>query len=79
VHVLIGCAENCVFVTIRYRGKCKPCPNTAWLIFVALFVVLAALVAASVYMSKRRINMAALGIGVVSDAHVWTLQLWCSL
>jgi hypothetical protein len=68
-----------VFVTIRYRGKCKPCPNTAWLIFVALFVVLAVLVAASVYMSKRRINMAALGIGVVSDAHVWTLQLWCSL
>jgi hypothetical protein len=41
------------------------CPNTAWLIFLAFFIALASLVAASVYMSKRRINLAALGIGVV--------------
>jgi hypothetical protein len=44
------------------------CPNTAWLIFLAFFIALASLVAASVYMSKRRINLAALGIGVVRHA-----------
>jgi hypothetical protein len=52
-------------VCFRYRGRCKVCPNTAWLIFLAFFIALASLVAASVYMSKRRINLAALGIGVV--------------
>ena len=49
----------------RSKGYCKPCPNSAWLLFVLFAVVLVVLVALSVYLSKKRLNLAILGIGVV--------------
>ena len=44
---------------------CVPCPNTAWLLFLIFALALIALVAISVYLSKKRLNLAVLGIGVV--------------
>ncbi len=49
----------------RLRSKCTKCPSTAWLLFLMFAVGLVVLVAASVYLSKKRLNLAALGIGVV--------------
>jgi hypothetical protein len=49
-------------------GKCKWCPNTAWLLFLVVSLVLVALVALSVYLSKRKLNLAVLGIGMVRVA-----------
>ncbi len=40
------------------------CPNTAWLLFLLFASGLVALVAFSVYLSKKRLNLAVLGIGV---------------
>jgi hypothetical protein len=57
--------SDCVLYRCRLRSKCKKCPETAWLMFFLFSMVIAGLVAASVYMSKRRINLACLGIGVV--------------
>ena len=52
---------------ISLRGKCVGCPNTAWLLFLLFATALVALVALSVYLSKKRLNLAVLGIGVVSE------------
>ena len=49
----------------RLRNVCVPCPNTAWLLFLIFALALIALVAISVYLSKKRLNLAILGIGVV--------------
>ncbi len=53
----------------RVRDVCKKCPNTAWLLFLMFALVLIALVAISVYLSKKRLNLAILGIGVVSASY----------
>jgi hypothetical protein len=72
---VVACFElfrRCCFprlVFCRLRGKCAMCPNTAWLLFLGFFIVIAVLVAASLYISKRRVNLAGLGIGVVSHRH----------
>jgi hypothetical protein len=41
------------------------CPNTAWLLFLLFALGLVFLVAVSVYLSRKRLNLAVLGIGVV--------------
>ena len=46
-------------------GSCHACPNTAWLLFLLFSIGLVVLVALSVYLSKKRLNLAVLGIGVV--------------
>ena len=55
------------FRTRVYRrgDSCHQCPNTAWLLFLMFSVGLLVLVGVSVYLSKKRLNLAALGIGVV--------------
>ena len=53
-------------VAVCRKGDiCKKCPNTAWLLFLMFALVLIALVAVSVYLSKKRLSLAILGIGVV--------------
>jgi hypothetical protein len=48
----------------RLDLKCVACPNMAW-IFIVLFIVgLMALMLIGVWLNSRRINLAALGIGV---------------
>ena len=49
----------------RLRDVCKACPNTAWLLFLLCALALIGLVSLSVYLSKKRLNLAILGIGVV--------------
>ena len=49
----------------RLRDICKACPNTAWILFLIFAVALVALVSVSVYLSKKRLNLSILGIGVV--------------
>ena len=49
----------------RVKERCKACPNTAWLLFLMFSIGLIGLVAFSVYLSKKRINLAVLGIGIV--------------
>jgi hypothetical protein len=49
----------------RLRSRCATCPSTAWLLFLAFSFAIVAGVAAAVYLSKKRINMAGLSIGVV--------------
>ena len=51
----------------RLRESCKACPNTAWLLFLLFAFALIALVSVSVYLSKKRLNLAILGIGVVRE------------
>jgi hypothetical protein len=57
----------CVHNVVRYRlrSRCATCPNTAWLLFFGFSIAIVAAVAAAVYLSKKRINMAGLSIGVV--------------
>ena len=44
---------------------CRACPNTAWLLFLMFALGLVILVAISVYLSKKRLKLSVLGIGVV--------------
>ncbi len=60
------CPCQCRVGSYRLRGKCAKCPNTAWLLFFSFSLAIVACVAAAVYLSKKRINMAGLSIGVVS-------------
>ncbi len=58
------CAPVCPPPT-RLREKCRKCPNTAWLLFLLFSVGLVCLAPVSVYLSRKRLNLAVLGIGVV--------------
>ena len=58
------CSE-CAAGSYRFSGLCKPCPNTAWLMFLLATVVILLLVVVSVYLGRRRLNLAVLGIGMV--------------
>lgn len=49
----------------RLKDVCKGCPNTAWLLFLMFSLAIVCLVALAVYLSKRKINLAGLSIGVV--------------
>ncbi len=53
-------------LTVRLKTKCHGCPDTAWLLFLLFAIGLVVLVALSVYLSKKRLNLSVLGIGVVS-------------
>jgi hypothetical protein len=59
-------SHSCLLLwACRLRGKCTMCPNTAWLLFLLFAFGLVFLVALSVYLSRKRLNLAVLGIGVV--------------
>jgi hypothetical protein len=68
-----GCSRNyqgprcsaCTVGAYRRRAKCTTCPNTAWLLFLGFALMIIGAVAAAVYLSKKRINMAGLSVGVV--------------
>ncbi len=60
----------------RLRTKCHKCPNTAWALFLLFSFGLVALVALSVYLSKKRLNLAVLGIGIVRDAVSEGVGVW---
>ena len=62
VRVFSGTAVCC---WRRLRSKCHKCPNTAWALFLLFSFGLVALVSLSVYLSKKRLNLAVLGIGIV--------------
>ncbi len=70
----LRCAQ-CRVGAYRLKAACAPCPNTAWLLFLGFSLAIVAAVGAAVYLSKKRINMAGLSIGVVSVCVccVW----WC--
>jgi hypothetical protein len=64
------CAE-CAVGAYRVKARCARCPGNAWLLFFAFALVITGAVAAAVYLSGKRINLAGLSIGVVSA--VWLL------
>ena len=51
----------------RLKGTCHTCPNTAWLLFLSFALAIMVFVAVGVWLSKRKINLAGLSIGVVSE------------
>jgi hypothetical protein len=48
----------------RLDVYCKPCPNLAWLLIVAFVVVITLMLLVGIWLNQRRVNLAALGIGV---------------
>jgi hypothetical protein len=48
----------------RLGVYCEACPNLAWLLIVAFIIIVTLLLLVGVWLNKRRINLAALGIGV---------------
>jgi hypothetical protein len=63
------CAE-CAPGAYRLKARCASCPDNAWLLFFAFSLVITGAVAAAVYLSGKRINLAGLSIGVVSVVHL---------
>ena len=61
----ILCVVSMVEPLVRSHDICKPCPNTAWLLFLMFALAIIGLVAVSVYLSRKRLNLSILGIGVV--------------
>ena len=58
------CSE-CQTGAYRLAAKCVKCPNTAWLLFLSFAIAIVAAVSAAVYLSKKRVNLAGLSVGVV--------------
>lgn len=54
-----------IVVLCRLNGNCKACPNTAWLLFLGFFLALGVAVSVAIYLSRKRVNLAGLSIGVV--------------
>jgi hypothetical protein len=86
---LLACLLTCLLARLlacllapspRLDERCVKCPNTAWLLFLMFSIALLTLVAVSVYLSKKRLNLAALGIGMVSclDHGYLHIQVWCA-
>lgn len=48
----------------RLALKCAKCPNLAWVFIVAFAVAIFAVLLLGVWLNSRRVNLAALGIGV---------------
>jgi hypothetical protein len=48
----------------RLDVYCKPCPNLAWLLIVGFVIIVCLLLLVGIWLNQRRINLAALGIGV---------------
>ncbi len=59
----VACSE-CDGAFYRLDVYCKPCPNLAWLLIVGFVVIVTLLLLVGVWLNQRRINLAALGIGV---------------
>jgi hypothetical protein len=68
-----GCKRNyagmrcalCSSTAYRFKGACRACPNTAWVLFLLFGVAILAAVLAGIYLSKKRINLAGMSVGVV--------------
>jgi hypothetical protein len=60
----VRCAE-CRPGSYRRGGRCKLCPRTAFLLFLGFALAIVTAVAVAVYLSKKRINLAGLSVGVV--------------
>ena len=60
----LRCAE-CRSGSYRRGGRCHTCPNTAWLLFLSFAFAIVAVVGAAVYLSRKRVNLAGLSVGVV--------------
>ena len=68
----VSCADHytgplcalCSPGSYRLKGGCAQCPNTAWLLFLLFSVAIVVLVGIAVYISKMKINLAGLGIGI---------------
>ncbi len=68
-----GCSRNyrgdrcsqCNVGSYRLRAECHTCPDTAWLLFLSFALAIIAAVAAAVYLSKKRVNLACLSVGIV--------------
>jgi hypothetical protein len=72
--LLLSAVLRC-HVDLRLKERCAKCPNTAWLLFLMFSLALLALVAVSVYLSKKRLNLAALGIGLVrAVSHIFRVR-----
>lgn len=56
---------KCAVQHYRLQGQCAKCPNTAWLLILGAILVVALLFSVSIYLSRKRINLAGLSIGVV--------------
>ncbi len=63
------CAE-CAPGAYRLKARCASCPDNAWLLFFGFALAITGAVAAAVFLSGKRINMAGLSIGVVGVAHL---------
>jgi hypothetical protein len=50
---------------IAIACRCITCPATAWLLFLLFSLAILAAVTSAVYLSKKRINMAGLSVGLV--------------
>ena len=68
MHLAVAYCGAATAVWNRLNGTCHACPNTAWLLFLMFSIALVAIVAMSVYLSRKRLNLSALGIGIVSGA-----------
>ena len=62
VHVLVDWG----FVQRYYRLdiSCHACPDAAWILIVIFVLAICALLMIGIWLNQRRINLAALGIGV---------------
>ncbi len=48
----------------RLALKCARCPNLAWVFIVVFAIALCGVLVLGVWLNSRRVNLAALGIGV---------------
>ncbi len=55
---------SCADRHYRLQQLCKACPNTGWLLILGVFVIVLCLIGLSVFLTKKRINVAGMSIGV---------------
>ena len=58
------CSFNFLQHFYRLGLTCHPCPNLAWLLIMAFFVALTIMLLVGMWLNQRRVNLAALGIGI---------------
>lgn len=56
--------SGCALKHYRLQQQCKACPNTAWLLIPLVVIGVLVVMGVMVWLSKRRINLAGLSIGV---------------
>ncbi len=59
----VACS-SCANRFYRLDIYCKACPNLAWLLIVGFVIIVCLLLLVGIWLNQRRINLAALGIGV---------------